>query len=120
VRVTSANTADIRDFDLNRNENTLVRLQVTLPEDARDGELYPVYVEQRTNGVLTGRVTLLARTVATPAYIGNRNSGELHLANCPWVRKMSPRNRAPFNDLALALQRGYNGCRFCLPQHDAG
>ncbi len=120
VRVTSANTADIRDFDLNRNENTLVRLQVTLPEDARDGELYPVYVEQRTNGVLTGRVTLLARTVATPAYIGNRNSGELHLANCPWVRKMSARNKAPYNDLALALQRGYNGCRFCMPQHDAG
>jgi hypothetical protein len=120
VRVTSANTADIRDFDLNRNENTLVRLQVTLPEDARDGELYPVYVEQRTNGVLTGRVTLLARTVATPAYIGNRNSGELHMANCPWVRKMSARNKAPYNDLALPLQRGYNGCRFCMPQHDAG
>lgn len=120
VRVTSAGTADIRDFDLNRNENTLVRLQATLPEDARDGEIYPVYVEQRTNGVLTGRVTLLARTVATPAYIGNRNSGELHLANCPWVRKMSPRNKAPYNDLALALQRGYNGCRFCMPQQDTG
>lgn len=120
VRVTSATTADIRDFDLQRNENTLLRLRVTLPETAVDGELYPVYVEQRTNGVLTGRVTLLARTVRTPAYIGNRNSGELHLANCPWVRKMSSRNKAPYNDLALARQRGYNGCRFCLPQQDTG
>jgi hypothetical protein len=33
---------------------------------------------------------------------------------------MSARNKAPYNDLALALQRGYNGCRFCIPQQDTG
>ncbi|HRW82417.1 MAG TPA: S8 family serine peptidase [Methanothrix sp.] len=120
VEVASDKTADIRGISLKPSENTLVRLEVTLPKDAVDGELYPVFVEQKVNGTTTGRVTLLARTVRTPAYIANRSSREIHLANCGWVSKMSNRNKVPYNDLNLALGRGYNGCRFCLPEHDTG
>ncbi len=120
VEVTSNDTADLNGISLKPGENTLARLEVTLPEDAVDGDVYPVFVEQRVNGNLTGRVTLMARTVGTPAYIANRRSRELHLPNCEWVKKMSPWNKIPYDDLDAALRRGYNGCRFCLPDYDTG
>ncbi|MGB9176245.1 MAG: S8 family serine peptidase [Methanoregula sp.] len=120
VEVTSATTADIQGIRLKSNENTLLMLEVTLPKKAKDGDVFPVYIEQRTNGTVTGRVTLAARTMATPAYIANRNSGEIHLSNCGWAKKISGSHKIPFNDLDLAIQRGYNGCRFCLTKYDTG
>jgi hypothetical protein len=120
VEVTSNNTADLTGIRLNPGENTLVRLEVALPEEAVDGELYPVFVEQRVNGTLTGRVTLMTRTVGTPAYIANRDSLEIHLPNCEWAKKIARRNKIPYDDLDAALRRGYNGCAFCLPQYDTG
>lgn len=120
VQVTAATTADLRQIPMKPGENALVRLEASLPQDAPDGEVFPIFVEQRINGAVTGRVTLVARSVGTPAYIGNRRSAELHLADCEWVRNMSPRNKVPYNDLEMALRRGYNGCRFCLPEYDRG
>ncbi len=119
VEVTSDNTADIIGMSLKPGDNTLARLDVTLPENAVDGEVYPIFVEQRVNGNLTGRVTLVARTVGTPAYIANRNpkSLELHLANCRWASKIAKWHKVPYNDLETALHRGYDGCKYCLPEH---
>ena len=119
VEVTSDKTADIMGISLKPNENTLVRLEVTLPEDARDGDVYPIFVEQKVNGIFTGRVTLVARAVGAPAYIANCNprSRELHLANCFWVGKMLKGHKVPYDDLEAALRRGYDGCRFCLPEY---
>lgn len=117
VEVTSLNTADINGIKLKLDENTLVRLEITLPENTVDGNVYPIFVEQKVNGTTTGRVTLVARTVKTPAYIANWRTGEIHYPNCDWVDKMSDKNKVPFNDLELAIQRGYNGCRFCLPKY---
>jgi hypothetical protein len=120
--VTSRDTADIRSIKLKPGENTLVRLDVRLPEDAVPGELYTVFVDQKVNGKPRSRVTLLARTVGTPAYIANRNTGslEIHLSNCVWAHKISPRNKVPYDDLALALKRGFNGCKYCLPEYHTG
>jgi hypothetical protein len=122
IEVTSSNTADIQNIQLQPGENTLVRLEVGLPEDAVSGELYTVYVDQKVNGQSRSRVTLLARTVGTPAYIANRRvtSLEIHLSNCDWAKKISPHNKVPYDDLQLALKRGFNGCRFCLPEYDTG
>ncbi len=117
--VTSDGTADIRNIKMRPGENTLVRLEVGLPEDAVPGELYTVFVDQKVNGKPRSRVTLLARTVGTPAYIANRNTSslEIHRSDCVWARKIAPRNKVPYDDLALALKRGFNGCRYCLPEH---
>jgi subtilisin family serine protease len=117
VEVTSGTTADLHGVTLKPSENTLVMLEVTLPKNAADGEVYPVFVEQRTNGTITGRVTLAARTVATSAYIANMNSWEIHLSDCVWAKKISGRNKVPYSDLDLAIKRGYNGCRYCLPKY---
>jgi hypothetical protein len=122
VAMTTDKTASLNSIMLKPNENTLVRLEVTLPPTAVVGEVYPISVEQRVNGQTTGRVTLVARMVGTPAYIANRNpeSREIHLANCQWVAKIAPSHKVPYDDLDLALRRGYNGCRFCLPEYNAG
>jgi hypothetical protein len=116
VEVTSAGTASLSHVHLESRENTLVHLEVTMPPTFKPGDVYPVSVEQYTNGQPTGRVTLVARMVGTPAYLANRNSGEIHYPNCEWSKKISHRNVVPFQDLDLALKRGYNGCRFCLPK----
>jgi len=120
VEVTSLGTADLKQIRLKSRENTLIRLEVTMPPQFQPGDVYPVFVEQYTDGAITGRVTLVARIVGSPAYLANRSSGEIHLPNCIWAEKISAWHRIPFDDLNLALDRGYNGCRFCLPKYDTG
>ncbi|HPC89626.1 MAG TPA: S8 family serine peptidase [Methanothrix sp.] len=122
VSMLTGNTASITKIKLKSKENTLVRVEVKLPAGARPGEVYPVMIEQRVNGQTTGRVSLVARTVGTPAYIANSNpeSLELHLPTCKWAKKISGRHKVPYDDLELALRRGYNGCRYCLPQYNKG
>lgn len=55
-------------------------------------------------------------------YIANRRSGEIHLSDCRWVRKMKETNRIllqDFNDVALMIKNnGYNGCFYCLSRYD--
>ena len=122
VSLLTGASASLTGIKLKSKENTLVQIEVKLPVGARPGEVYPVSIEQRVNGRTTGRVSLVARIVGTPAYIANSNpdSLELHLPNCPWAKKISGRHKVPFDDLQLALRRGYNGCHFCLPEYDQG
>ena len=118
VEVTSTGTADLKQIHLSSRENTLVHLEVTPPSKFNSGDVYPVFVEQYTNGQITGRVTLVVRMVGTPAYLGNRHTGELHYPTCEWAKKISPRNVVPFENVELAIRRGYNGCRFCLNEYN--
>jgi hypothetical protein len=95
-----------------------------LPPDPAQNTAEPGHfcLLQRVNGHTTGRVSLVARIVGTPAYIANRNpsSLEIHLPNCQWAKKISGHHKVPYDDLQLAIQRGYNGCRFCLPDYNKG
>ena len=119
LEVTSGASGTLDGIRLKRSENTLARLEVDLPAQAAPGDIYPIYVEQKVTGTVTGRVTLVARMAGSPAFIANRTSGEIHLPNCKWVRLMSRRNKTPFDDLDTAIRRGYNGCRFCLPAYSS-
>ncbi len=118
VAMPSGQSAKLGKIKLKSRENTLVRIEVQLPPSAKAGDYYPLFVEQCVNGKVTGRVSLVARVVGTPAYIGNCNpqSCEIHLPNCRWVRKIGKHHRVPYDDLQLAIRRGYNGCYFCLPE----
>ncbi len=122
VALATAASGSLTRVKLKSKENTLVRMEVKLPRQARPGDVYPVWVEQRVNGRVTGRVSLVARIAGTPAYIANSNpeSKEIHLPNCRWAKKISGRHKIPYDDLQLALRRGYNGCRFCLPEYNNG
>jgi hypothetical protein len=54
------------------------------------------------------------------SYIGNYRTHELHVPSCTWVAQMKSHNKAYFSTINAALQQGYNGCTFCLPQYDTG
>ena len=52
-------------------------------------------------------------TRATGPIIGNRNSKNYHLPNCPDYSKVSERNRVPFKSEAEAQGAGYRKARNC-------
>jgi hypothetical protein len=119
VALPAGAAASLTGIKLRSRENTPVCLEVKLPPDARADGSYPVSVEQRINGRPTGRIDLIARIIGAPAYIADRNSDslEIHLPTCAWAKKISGTDKVPYDDLQLALRRGYNGCRFCLPAY---
>ncbi len=49
---------------------------------------------------------------------GNPSCREVHRWDCVWVGKMRAHNKRPYNRLERALADGYDGCHYCLPQHD--
>jgi micrococcal nuclease len=48
-------------------------------------------------------------------YVGNRNSRRLHLADCPEVKRILPRNRIVFLTRWDAFWAGYSPSKECLP-----
>ena len=48
-------------------------------------------------------------------YVGNRNSQRFHLAGCPEVKRISPKNRAGFSRSWDAFWAGYSPSKECLP-----
>ena len=50
--------------------------------------------------------------------IGNKNSKELHLPYCPYLKMAKPENLIEFDSIKAGLQKGYNGCGHCLRQFD--
>lgn len=51
---------------------------------------------------------------AAVALVGNSKTNKVHLATCEFAKKIAPRNRVEFADLADAKRRGYEPCRVCL------
>jgi len=103
----------IRNMSLHPSDNTKAELQLSLPEDM-DG-FYELSIRQLVDGIEMGRVTRRLAIGSYP-YTGNKRTLEVHQSNCEWVDQMSNRHKEPFTDVNLAIQRGYNGCRYCLPE----
>jgi hypothetical protein len=56
------------------------------------------------------------RSAPAPGYVGNRNSGIVHRADCSNAAKIAPTHRVPFDKLDDALAEGFRPCRHCLRQ----
>jgi hypothetical protein len=110
----SVPNAAIQGIYMEAGQTSQAGLRARLPASAEDGAVYPVVVGQKVDGRHVGSVTLAVRIAGEPAFIGNWNSGELHLANCRWVGRMAPRHKVPFYDLEVAHRRRYDNCAFCL------
>lgn len=117
-RATSAAQGIIRNMPLRPSDCSEATVYLTVSDDAPDG-VYELAVLQRINGNEVGRITKRL-IVGDHPYVANRRTGEVHMANCEWVRKMSGRNKSAYRELELALNRGYNGCHYCLPEQDTG
>jgi hypothetical protein len=114
LECTDPTGAAIRGIYLRTGETSRAELRARMPDAADDGTVYPIRVSQSIDGRRVGAVTVVARMVGTPAFIGNWNSGELHLPNCQWVGRMAIRHKVPFNSIEAAHRRRYDNCAFCL------
>jgi subtilisin family serine protease len=79
------------------------------------------YVGGRNDEYGYGRVNAhRALTLANSAPIGNRRSREMHRHWCYWYGLMSERNKVFWLTDDEGLSAGYNGCAFCMPEHNTG
>lgn len=115
---TSATQSIVRNMPLEPSDCSQATISVTIPDSADDGA-YEFAVLQRIEGAEVGRITRRL-VVGDHPFVANRRSGEVHLANCEWVGKMSGRNKRAYRELDRALQHGFNGCHYCLIEHDTG
>ena len=58
---------------------------------------------------------------AHPRFVGNKKTKELHRSTCQWVeRYMANWNMRYFDTIEEGLNIGYDGCYYCLKEHDHG
>ena len=57
----------------------------------------------------------MATAFANEGYIGNSNSLKFHYADCYFVSKMNPENKAYFDTREEAIAAGYVPCKRCNP-----
>lgn len=104
------------------NGSFVLTLSVDFSFEAAHLMRYPVRVEQLHAGAVVGAYTIELTAVKDleDFFFGNPRSGELHVSICPlWPRINKPRLQT-FERVSDAQARGYNGCRFCLPEADNG
>ena len=111
----------IAGFPLGTNEEKDVALEIDFSYQAEHMKRYPIVAGQDQDGVLAGQLTIEITAVKeSEDYVyGNARSRELHTFSCIWRKQMSPKNQIPFQTIKDALARGYNGCRFCLPNYSS-
>ncbi len=107
--------AFLRKMDLKASDHCQATLQITIPEQASDGN-YRLSVAEIIDGKEMGRVTRMLAVGQYP-YMGDRRTLEVHIATCDWAGKISSRNKEAYQDLERAWKHGYDGCRFCLPEY---
>jgi hypothetical protein len=122
LRLTGGAVGIIKDFPLGANEERTVALEIDFSFQAEHLERYHIIASQDQDGVLAGQLTIEITAVKeSEDYVyGNRRSGEIHTVHCAFQKMMSAGNKVPFADIQDALARGYNGCAFCLSEHDTG
>lgn len=99
-------------MDFKSNERTKVTVYYQVPESTADGD-YPIRCKLFIDGNDEGGYTEVVR-VAGFAFVGNRNTRELHRKKCPWIHKMSSYNKIPFGDIRQAHRRGFDNCAYCI------
>ena len=108
------------DFPLATNEERSVHLEIDFSYKAKHLQRYPVVASQEQDGIIAGRLTLeiIAVKESEDYVYGNTNTLELHVLNCKYRKMISPHHQVPFQTIKDALARGFNGCRYCLPEHN--
>ena len=97
-------------------------LTIDFSHDAEHLHRYPLVFSQDQNGVPAGKETIEITAVkeVEDMFFGNARTLEVHVVTCQWWPQISSAHKVPFFALADAVARGYNGCRYCLPQADTG
>lgn len=107
--------AFLRGMNLKTSDICQATLEIITPQQISDGN-YRLAVAELIDGKEMGRITRMLALGEYP-YLGNRRTHEVHVANCEWAAKTSRRNKEAYQNLERALNHGYDGCRFCLPEY---
>jgi hypothetical protein len=112
----------VHDVRIDANGSFVLTLGVDFSFEAQHLKQYPVRIEQLHQGVVVGAYTiaLTALKELDDYFFGNPRSGELHVSKCPLWPKINVARLQAFETVNDAIARGFNGCRFCLPDHDNG
>lgn len=112
----------LTDVPIASNGSFLLTLSVDFSVEARHLKQYPIRVEQLHEGVVVGAYTIELTAIKDleDFFFGNPRSHELHVSNCPLWSAMNTVRLVTFESVEDATARGYDGCRFCLPDHDRG
>ena len=112
----------VQGIPLAANASFVLTLGVDFSFEAMHLQRYPLRIEQLHDGAVVGAYTVALTAIKEleDHVFGNPRSRELHVSTCPlWPRITIARLRA-FETVDDARARGYNGCRFCLREHDEG
>ena len=112
--------AAINGFELPARARKSIRLEIDFSVQAEHERRYPLVASQIQDGELAGELTIDITAIrdAEDYVYGNPRSRELHTVHCPHWPRTLPTNRLPFRTVREGIARGYNGCRFCLPEYD--
>lgn len=122
LKLPGGKTGEIKNFPLGTNEETTVSLEIDFSHHAEHLKVYSLVATQVQDGEIVGRITIDIKAVKeTEDYIwGNLRSKEMHLVNCEFWKKVSPKNKVVFESPKDGIARGYNGCAYCMKDYDTG
>jgi hypothetical protein len=120
LEMKGATVAEIGGFELATNDLVTVEVTTDFSLNAEHLKKYPIIVTHLQEFEVAGRMTIEITSVKELEdwVFGNPRTRELHVSSCPFWPQLSPRNKVPFQRVSDARARGYNGCRFCLPEFD--
>jgi hypothetical protein len=112
----------LKEVEIAANGSFVLNLTVDFSFEADHLRRYPMRVRQVHDDALVGAYTIELTAVKDleDFFFGNPHSGELHVSTCPLWPKINKPKLMTFERVADAQARGYNGCRFCLPEVDEG
>ena len=110
----------ISGFALEPSDRVGIEIVVDFSHNAEHLAQYPLVATQYQDGEIAGRLTMQITAVKEldDFFFGNPRSQEVHVTTCPFWTKLGPSSKVPYERLADAIARGYNGCAYCLPEAD--
>ncbi len=117
-RVEEGENALIKGFVMPQSISDLARLEIRIPSDAEQDELYEIAIEQIFEGKVVGDFTVKTRIVdpKRTMFIAVRDSRFVHRANCEHLPKTNHNLWIPFGTLTDARASGYDLALDCLNQ----
>ncbi|MGW1245224.1 hypothetical protein [Streptomyces bobili] len=109
-------------FTLDARDEAMVNVTIDFSHEAEHLEKYRFVSTQIQDHEVAGRMTIEITAVKDfdEFFFGNPKSGELHISTCPLWGRIGKANKVPFPRIEEAIQNGYNGCAFCLPEANTG
>lgn len=113
---------NISDVTIRANQSFTLTATVDFSFNATHLDQYPLRIQQVHDGSVIGAYTIQLTAVKDleDYFFGNPRSLELHVSTCPFWDRMNKARLRTFERVADGQARGYNGCRFCLPEFDTG